>query len=106
MAGGTVNASLDTVEYYYNPTSAITTATPALLPFYGPNSIILHPIVGYEHQFKRHDLKVQLNVTNVLNHYDVVINPSQVTGFSVPANLTACFYGEPRLYTLTTTIKF
>jgi hypothetical protein len=106
MAGGTVNASLDTVQYYYNPASAITTATPALVPFYGPNSIILSPIVGYQHKFRRTTLKVQLNVTNVLNHYDVVINPSQVTGFTVPANLTASYYGQPRLYTLTTTIKF
>jgi len=106
MVGGTVNAAFNTVEYYYNPSSAIASANPVLLPYYGPNSIILSPILGYEHKFKRVTLKLQLNITNVLNHYDVVINPSQVTGYSVPANLTASFYGQPRLYTLTTTMKF
>ena len=106
LVGGSVDAALNTVEYYYNPTSTIATATPALLPFYGPNSITVDPIVGYEHRFRRITLKVQLNITNLFNHYDVLINPSQVTGYSVAANETASFYGQPRLYTITTTIKF
>jgi len=106
MLGGTINASFNTVEYYYNPSSTIASANPSLQPFYGPNSVILNPILGYQHKFQRVTLKVQLNITNVLNHYDVVVNPSQVTGYSVPANLGASFYGEPRLYTVTTTIKF
>jgi len=106
MAGGSVNAAFDAVEYYYNPTTAITTANPTLAGFNAPNSITLNPVVGYERKYKRVTLKVQLNVTNMLNHYDVVINPSQVTGFSVPANVAASFYGQPRLYTLTTSIKF
>ena len=76
------------------------------MPFYGTNAIVLNPIVGYEHKFRHVTAKIQLNISNVFNHYDVVINPSPVTGYSVPANVTASFYGEPRLYTLTTSIKF
>ena len=106
MAGGSINGAFNTVEYYYNPSSTIATATPALVAFHAPNSIILSPILGYEHKFKRVTAKVQLNITNILNHYDVVINPSQVTGYSVAANLSASYYGQPRLYTLTTTLKF
>jgi outer membrane receptor protein involved in Fe transport len=106
MLGGTVNASFDMVNYYYNPTSAITTASPNLVPFYAPNSITLNPILGYERRFKRITMRVQLNISNLFNHYDVVIAPSQVTGYTVPANLVAYYSGEPRLYTVTTTIKF
>jgi hypothetical protein len=105
LAGGTVNAYFDTVSYYYSP-ATITSSNAGLVPFYAPDAIILSPIVGYEHKFRRITFKVQLNITNVLNHYDVVLNPSPVTGYSVPANVTASFYGEPRLYTLTTSIKF
>jgi outer membrane receptor protein involved in Fe transport len=106
MLGGTVNAAINTVEYYYNPSTTITSATPALQPFSSPNSVTVNPIIGYEHEFPRVTFKAQLNITNLFNHYDVVLNPSQVTGYSVPANDTASFYGEPRLYTLSASFKY
>lgn len=106
LVGGTVNGAWGAVNYYYNPTSAITSAAPQLQPFYAPALITVDPVVGYEHKFSRVTFQVQLNVTNVFNHYDVLLYPSQTTGYSVVGNLGAGFYGEPRLYTLTTTIKF
>ncbi len=106
LVGGSVNAAIDTVEFYYNPAGAVQSANPSLRPFYAPNSITVNPIVGYEHRFRRVTLKVQLNIYNLFNHYDLVISPDQVTGYTVPANLNASFFGQPRLYSLTTTIKF
>jgi outer membrane receptor protein involved in Fe transport len=104
--GGTVNAAYDTVHFYYNPSPTIATANPQLVPFYAPVSVTVNPVFAYQHRFKDFTLKLQLNINNLFNHYEVVITPSQVTGYSVPANLNAAFYGQPRLYTFTTTIKF
>lgn len=105
MLGGTVDASLDTVEFYYPP-AAIASSNAAMLPFRAPDSVTVNPMVGYQLKFRRFTCQLQLNIANLFNHYDVVINPSQVTGYSVATNLNAYFYGEPRVTTLTATVKF
>jgi len=106
MIGGSVNGAYNTVKYYYNPAATFTTANLGMVPFYAPNMTTINPTIGYTHKFKKFTFKTQLNVTNMLNHYDVIICPSQVTGYNTASNLVATYYGQPRVYTLTTTLKF
>jgi outer membrane receptor protein involved in Fe transport len=103
--GGTVNAAYDTVGYYYLP-NGFNTAAPARLAFHTPNSITLDPIVGYSRRFGKFTFQTQLNITNLFNHYNVVLSPSQTTGFGVIANLNASYYGQPRYYQWTNTLSF
>ncbi len=86
--------------------TASTRRIPGRAPFYNPNSVTVDPILGYSHRFRRVTWQTQLNIGNVFNHYHVVIIPSQSTGFSTVANLSASFFGQPRSYVWTNTLKF
>ncbi len=101
--GGTVSGSWKALQYYYYPNGY--TPGGARLPFYAPTSGRADLILGYAHKFGRYVWRSQLNVSNVLNHYEVVIRPNQTTGFSA-GSLTAAFYGEPRTYQWTNSIRF
>ena len=105
MIGTSVQASCSTVGYYYL-TGAFNSSNPTRLPYYLPNSVTLDPILGYEHKFKRVTWESRLNITNLFNHYDVLITPSQATGYATVTNLNASFYGQPRGYTWTNSLKF
>lgn len=103
--GGTVNGAYQTVGYYYL-VSGFTTANPQRKAFYLPNSTTLNPIIGYEHHLGKLLWSTQLNINNLFNHYDVVVLPSQATGYTTVANLTASFFGQPRTWVWTNTVKF
>jgi hypothetical protein len=103
-AGGTVSGSWKALQYYYYPNGYTPTAT--RLPFYAPTSGRADLILGYAHKFGRFVWRSQLNVNNLLNHYDVVIRPNQTTGFGTQSSLTAAFYGEPRSYQWTNSVRF
>ena len=66
----------------------------------------LNLILGYTRKFGRYGFSTQLNVSNLLNHYDVVIQPSVTTGYTTPNNLSAAFYGQPRSFLWTNTMSF
>ncbi len=101
--GGTVSGSWKALQYYYYPNGY--TPGAARLPFYAPTSGRADLILGYSHKFGRFVWRSQLNVNNLLNHYVVVIRPNQTTGFSA-GSLTAAFYGEPRAFQWTNSIRF
>jgi outer membrane receptor protein involved in Fe transport len=101
--GGTVSGSWRALQYYYYPNGY--TPGGARLPFYAPTSGRADLIVGYSHKIGRYVWRSQLNVNNLFNHYDVVVKPNQTTGFSA-GSLTAAFYGEPRSYQWTNSIRF
>ncbi|HVU36117.1 MAG TPA: TonB-dependent receptor plug domain-containing protein [Opitutaceae bacterium] len=103
--GGSLSASCSTVNYYYLA-NGFDSAKPAREPFFSPNSIMVDPIIGYERRFRRFTWTTQLNITNLFNHYSVLVMPSQSTGYSSVANLNAAFFGQPRRFLWTNTISF
>lgn len=105
QVGCTVLGSFKLLEFYYFPNGQAS-VNPQRSPFYAPNVIRLDGILGYSRRFRRVTWSTQLNVSNLFNHYDVVLIPSQSTGWSNPANITAAFFGQPRVYTWTNTISF
>jgi len=100
--GGSVNASWRRLVDYYLPASGSST----FLPFYAPTTGQMNLILGYTRKIGRYGFTTQLNVSNLLNHYDVVILPSVTNGYTVPNNLSAAFYGQPRSYLWTNTLSF
>ena len=61
--------------------------------------------MGYEHKLGRKlSWSTQLNVTNLLNHYKVLVRPNNITGYG--GITTALFTNQPREYTWSNTIKF
>lgn len=102
--GGTVAGSWQNLLYYYYPNGFSPTQRPQA--FHAPNDVRLDLILGYSHRFRRVTWAAQLNVANLFNHYQVIVLPDAVTGYSQPNNLTAAFFGQPRSVVLTTTLSF
>jgi len=69
-----------------------------------PNLVRFDPILSYTKKFKKVTFQTQLNITNVFNHYHVVVLPNPVTGYSGIND--AAFDSMPRYYSLTNTISF
>jgi hypothetical protein len=74
--------------------------------FYAPNRTQVDLIAGYSHKFRKITWKSQVNVANLFNHYDIVIQPSVTNGYTAANNLSAAFYGQPRLYQWSNTFSF
>jgi hypothetical protein len=91
-------------DYYYYPSGISLAATPAL--FTMPTSGTVNLIAGYSRKFRRVTWDIQLNVSNLFNHYDIVILPNATTGYTSTAGLNATFSNQPRAYTVTNTLKF
>jgi outer membrane receptor protein involved in Fe transport len=106
--GGTISQTWRTAEYYYYP-NGVTTAAGSQVPrslFSAPNLTRFDLILGYMRKFRHVTFSTQLNIDNLFNTYKVVVYPDEVTGWSVPSNLTAAFWGQPRSYVWTNTIGF
>jgi hypothetical protein len=103
--GGSVNEQYKNLAYYYLA-NGFNSANPTRLPFYAPNFVTVDPILGYSHRFRHVTFETQLNVSNIFNHYEVVIIPSQSTGYSTVTNLSAAFFGQPRGFAWTNRISF
>jgi outer membrane receptor protein involved in Fe transport len=101
--GGTVVGRWRTTQFYYYPAGI---ATLQKVPFNAPTSFTADFIGGYTHRFKRVTWGTQINVVNVLNHYQVLILPNQSTGWTVPSSLRATFYGAPRTVAWTNSLRF
>ena len=102
--GGTVAGQWKYNEYYYYPLGV--TNSLQRNDFALPNSLRFDLILGYSRRFHRVTWGTQLNVTNLFNHYQVVLLPNEVTGWSSPTGLSARFAQEPRAYTWTNSVKF
>ena len=100
--GGDVSAYWKQLVDYYLPAAGATN----YLPFYAPTRIQFDPLLAYSRKIGKFGWRTQLNVFNVLNHYDVVIQPSTTTGYTVANNLSAAFYGQPRQFLWTKTLSF
>ena len=100
--GGTANLAWKRADYYYYPAGYGPTAARTL--FYRPTSALLDAIAGYQRRFGRIEWSTQLNVTNVLNHYSVLIRPNNITGYSGINN--ALFTNQPREWAWSNTFRF
>jgi outer membrane receptor protein involved in Fe transport len=103
-AGGTISMEAENYQDYYFPTGV--TNSLARSVFTLPADTQFDLIVGYTRKFRKVTFSSQLNVSNLFNHYDVIIVPSEVTGYSVAANMSAKFSQEPRAWLWTNTIGF
>jgi hypothetical protein len=61
-------------------------------------------ILGYDWAWRRFKISHQLNVSNVFNHYHVVLIPNYVNGWAGPNNAT--FDTQPRSYVFSTRVSF
>jgi outer membrane receptor protein involved in Fe transport len=101
--GGTASVFWRKGDYYYYPNGYSPTAAREL--YSRPTSALFDLIVGYERKLGRKFMfSTQLNVNNLFNHYEVLVRPNNITGYS--GINTALFTNKPREYTWTNTIKF
>ncbi len=101
-AGGTANVAWYNRRYYYYPNGVSVNGERRLFSF--PTQARFDLLLGYEKRFGRYTLSTQLNVENLFNSYRVIITPSAINGYSGPNN--AVFDGQPRAWTLSTTLGF
>ena len=103
QVGGSARAFWKSAQYYYY-VSGVGPASPRI-PFYMPNACLFDLLLGYTRKFKRITFHSQLNITNLLNHYQVVLLPGEYTGYT-PTGTDAGFNTQPRAFTWTNTIHF
>jgi len=101
--GGTASQSwYNRTNYYY--TNGISPGASRVL-FDLPNEWQFDAIVGYSRKFGRVMWSSQLNVTNIFNHYEIVLLPNGNTGWA-PVGTNATFTQQPRNYVASTTLSF
>lgn len=100
--GGTANVAWFNRRYYYYPNGVSVSGERRLFSF--PTQARFDLLLGYEKRFGRYSLNTQLNVANLFNRYQVIITPSAINGYNGPNN--AVFDGQPRAWTLSTTLGF
>ena len=100
--GGTISGQYKRLIHYYLPVSGSTNWQ----TFYAPNRTQVDLIAGYSRKFKKITWKSQVNIANLFNHYSIVIQPSVTNGYTAANNLSAAFYGQPRLMQWSNTFSF
>jgi hypothetical protein len=100
--GGTVNVSWRRGDYYFYPDGYSPVAAREL--FSRPTLATFNAIVGYERKFERFGWSTQINVSNLLDDYEVLVRPNNITGFSGITN--AVYTTQPRTWAWTNTFKF
>jgi outer membrane receptor protein involved in Fe transport len=100
--GGSMQVGWFNRDYYYYPQGPGVGA-PRLL-YNTPTNTRVDLVTGYTHRFRRVTFDTQLNVNNLLNHYDVIITANEITGYAGPNNAT--FTQQPRTFTWTNTLSF
>jgi outer membrane receptor protein involved in Fe transport len=106
--GGTFAAGWKQRGYYYYaaPVTAANALTLRRVLLYTPPPRQFNLIVAYARRFGRYAWSSQVNVSNVLNRYDIALQPNATTGYNVTSGINATFYQQPRAYTWTNSIKF
>lgn len=102
--GGSVSVNTKVPVFFYYPKGVYANAPRE--QFYTPALTRFDVLVGYAHKFKRVEWSIQFNLNNVFDDYEIVTMPSPTTAFSVPSNLSAGYVGQPRSWSLSSTIKF
>lgn len=105
QVGGTVSASWRNRRYYYYPDGYNGGAGRREL-LMAPNLFRLDLILGYTRRFSRVTFTSRVNVSNLFNHYKVVLLPDINTGWTEPTQIDAAFFGQPRTVVWTNTIHF
>ena len=100
--GGTLSLSMHNASFFYYPNGPQPGVKDKIFEL--PDKFRADAIVAYSHRFKHFTLRTQLNISNVFNHYNVVITPNPVLGYAGPNDAT--FDGMPRHYSLTNTLSF
>lgn len=100
--GGTVTAERNRGDFYYYPSGYGRDAARVL--FTWPNQVRFSGILGYERKFQRITWSTQLNVSNLLDDYDILIRPNATLGFA--GQKDAIFVGQPRTWAWSNTFKF
>jgi len=100
--GATVILSWRTKTYYYYPNGPIPGVPDE--PFVMPTHFSVDPILAYTRKFRKVTYKAQINITNVFNHYHIVVLPDPVRGYTGIND--ASFDALPRYYSLTNTLTF
>lgn len=105
--GGTLAAATKYRDFYMYPNGLAAggpTAQPVMyyLPPFGRIDLIL----GYTRKFRGFTFSTRLNVYNLLNHYDVIVQPTPSLGYTSPAALTGIYTQAPRTYAWTNTVSF
>ena len=103
QVGGSVRMTARYAQYFYY-VNGVSPSSPRV-PFYAPNSTLFELILGYTRKYRRVTYHAQLNVSNLLNHYHVVLLPGQYTGYTATGT-DAAFNTEPRAFTLSNTLSF
>jgi outer membrane receptor protein involved in Fe transport len=106
--GGTASVSWKIRDYYWYPEGIVySPQSPApRIPFYLPTQTQFNLILGYSRRFRRVTFNTQLNISNLLNHYEVEFLPNEQLGYTSASSLTATFSAQPRAYVWTNTISF
>ena len=92
------------VFYYYPDTIARGPSNRAL--FRWPTQCTFQGIAGYDWKWRRTKVSTQINVSNLFNHYRIMIIPALNGGYSAATGLDATFLDQPRAYTVSTRISF
>lgn len=100
--GGTARAAWDIRRYYYYVATVAPGAPRQLFAY--PTMSQFDGLLGYSRRFGRYTWSTQLNVSNVFNHYDILITPNAATGF--PGVKSAVFSQQPRSYLWSNSISF
>ena len=101
--GGTYQGSWMYSAYYYYPVGLAKDPTNRAL-YSWPTRSLFNGILGYEWKWRRIRVSTQLNVSNVFNHYHIVILPNYANGWAGPNDAT--FDTQPRSYVWSTRFNF
>ncbi len=102
--GGTARGRWFSRQFYYYPTGFALGRESIL--YHLPNHGYFDPIVGYNRKFNRIGWRTQLNVSNLFNHYHLIVMPNQITGWSNTSQLRATLDAQPRTFVWSNTITF
>ena len=104
--GGTAAANWRNVAMYYYPNGLTGANFSDQRKFQLPMLSRFDLIAGYSRKFGRIRWSTQVNISNLFNHYHIVIYPNATTGYSNIPSLTANLDQQPRFLSWTNTIGF
>lgn len=106
--GGSLIFSWKNRGYYYYaaPLTRANALTLQRTLLYTPDRQQVNVFASYARKIGRFEWITQLNVSNLFDDYERTVIPDATTGFSNLTNLRVTWYGQPRTWQWTNTIKF
>jgi hypothetical protein len=103
--GGTVSLGWGYRHFYFYPNGLADPNNSPREMFFWPTQTRLDGMLSYRHRFgKKYELGTQLNVSNLLNTYHVLILPNFTTGWAGVKDAT--FDQQPRTWVWSSTLSF